>query len=491
MRDDLLKTVDDDRMLFIEELGEESVPQHSMGVPWRIMIVDDDENIHQITRMILNDYQFQGRNAELLHAYSAAEAWELIQANPDTALIILDVIMETDNAGLQLVRNIRSTLGNSDVRILLRTGQPGMFNEYQIAMEYEINEYKEKAGLTSDKLLASITTLLREYSGLVDLHRQREDLEINIDRLTNIARIIDESRIATLALDENLRIASVNSAFSKLTGYDAKYAKGKIPLFLQSENNNEDLLKAAWGNLLDSDSWEGELWCRTAAGNDINIRLSASTLHNDDDSFSGIALQFSDITQIKEQEKQLLNWATQDPLTKLPNRNHFFFRLEETLSNSERRDTRFALLFIDLDYFKKVNDEMGHTYGDELLKQVGRRLQQCIRKSDILARVGGDEFTAIIGNFTDRKQVESVAKKINAALARPFKLDGREAVIAGSVGIALYPQDATEPEQLYHLADLAMYQAKSKGRSTYCFYSRKAGETRPAGKSTVEGIRRS
>ncbi len=440
------------------------------------MVVDDDEDVHRITRLVLRDYHFQGRGVRLIHAYSARQAWELMEKNPDTALILMDVIMETEHAGLDLVRKIRNSLGNNNVRILIRTGQPGLFNEYQIAMEYNINEYKEKSSLTADGLLASTTTLLREYSDLQNLHRQRGSLEVVIDQLNSMAQLFAESRIATMVLDSNLRITNINPAFSQLTGFNLEFISGKTPEFLRSNKNKEARLRAAWGNLLDSGSWEGELWCATKSHGDINIHLSATALDGDEKNFSSIALQFSDITEIKEKEKQLLQWATHDALTSLPNRNLLFSRLEEAITNAHRTETKFALLFIDLDYFKSINDTMGHKYGDKLLKQVGERLQQCIRKSDTVARVGGDEFTVIIGNFSDRKQIGITAAKISGALTRPFNLDGREASIAGSIGIALFPLDASEAEQLYYLADLAMYQAKHKGRNTYCFYS---SETEP------------
>ncbi|MCP4127095.1 MAG: sensor domain-containing diguanylate cyclase, partial [Gammaproteobacteria bacterium] len=289
--------------------------------------------------------------------------------------------------------------------------------------------------------------------------------------LSHIAKMFDAPRIAALVLDSHLNIISVNPTFSSLTGFNSEFILGKTPECLHSDKNNQARLHAAWENLMDSGSWEGELWCATKSEGDINIRLTATTMDRADGAPSDIAVQFSNITQINEQERQLIQWATHDELTSLPNRHLFFYNLDEVIANAERTQQEFALLFIDLDYFKNVNDKMGHKCGDQLLKLVSVRLQKCIRKSDTIARVGGDEFTAIIRNFTTRKQVEITAKKINDALAHPFNINNSQISIAGSVGIALYPNDAEEAEQLYHLADLAMYQAKRNGRSTYHFYS--------------------
>ncbi|MCP4992970.1 MAG: diguanylate cyclase [Gammaproteobacteria bacterium] len=461
----------DNHLLFSKKSANKGISTTAEKKPWNIMVVDDDEGIHKITALVLRKYHFQDRATHLIHAYTAKQAWELLKKNPDTALIILDVVMETDKAGLELVGKIRNSLKNNSIRILLRTGQPGRFNEYEIASKYDINQYKEKSVLTTDKLLACITTLLREYSTLLHLHKQKNDLEKSISNLSSIARMFEESGIAALVLDSHFNIVSMNSAFSEITGYDSKFILGKTPECLYSNKNNQALLHAAWNNLLDSGSWEGELWCATKSGNDINIHLSVTIMNRADGAASDIAVQFSNVTQINERRSQLIHWATHDELTSLPNRHLFFYDLDEAIANAERSQSEFALFFIDLDYFKNINDSMGHKYGDQLLKLVSERLHDCIRKSDTLARVGGDEFAVIIHNFTSIKQVETTAKKINNALARPFNLDNREASIAGSVGIALYPHDAVEADQLYHLADLAMYQAKHNGRSTYCFYS--------------------
>jgi diguanylate cyclase (GGDEF)-like protein/PAS domain S-box-containing protein len=456
--------------LFTDEPPDADLKDSGAASPWKIMVVDDEEDIHRVTRMVLADYRYLGRGVDLIHARSSAQALELIQEHPDVALILLDVIMESDSAGLDLVMAIRNTLGNSDVRILLRTGQPGMFDRHQVAEKYNINGFREKATLTAEKLFVSVTTLLREYSGLQILHQQRRELEKSIEHLKAIASVFHETSLATLVLDEHFRIKAVNPAFVKVTGFSQDYALGRRPIFLKSKNSDRTILRAAWENLLESGAWEGELWCATREHGDISINLTATVLKEAGRESPEIAIQFSDITDIKAQEKQLLARATRDPLTSLPNRYLLFDRLESAISLSERSMQSFALLFIDLDYFKSVNDKLGHRYGDQLLKEVAKRLTHCIRKSDTIARVGGDEFTAIVTNAVDRKQIGSVAAKINAVLAKPFDLDGRKVSIAGSVGISVYPQDALEADHLMHLADLAMYQAKREGRNTYSFF---------------------
>ncbi|MEG7523987.1 MAG: GGDEF domain-containing protein [Chromatiales bacterium] len=154
----------------------------------------------------------------------------------------------------------------------------------------------------------------------------------------------------------------------------------------------------------------------------------------------------------------------------MPNRNLFLDRLENAVSLSERGGQSFALLFIDLDYFKSVNDRLGHKYGDQLLIEVAARLNQCLRRSDTVARVGGDEFTAVVTNTINCTHIEIITKKINAAIAKPFDLDGKKVCITCSIGISRYPDDAQDIEYLLHTADLAMYHAKQKGRNTSSFF---------------------
>ncbi len=460
----------DSRFSFAEETEDLQHLGPDDTHPWKILVVDDEEDIHQVTRMVLGDYHYLGRPVSIIGAYSSEQAIGVMREHPDIALILLDVIMESDTAGLELVEMIRNELGNSDVRIFIRTGQPGMFNQYQIAAQYNINDFKDKANLTVEKLFASITTLLREYSGLQEMRQQHENLQKNIDRLKALASLFQETSLATLVLDDQYRIKTVNPAFEKVTGFSAEYAIGRRADFLKSNHNDETILNAAWENLLDSGSWEGELWCATKSLNDINIRLSASVLKVTDHHHREIAMQFSDITDIKEQERQLLERATRDPLTSLPNRNLFLDRLENAISLSERGGQSVALLFIDLDYFKSVNDKLGHKYGDQLLIEVADRLKKCLRRSDTVARVGGDEFTAIATNTSNCDHIEIVAKKINVAIAKPFNLDGKKVYIACSIGISRYPDDAQDIEYLLHTADLAMYHAKQKGRNTYRFF---------------------
>jgi diguanylate cyclase (GGDEF)-like protein/PAS domain S-box-containing protein len=460
-----------DELTFAGESPCDGAGTCTKSAPWKILIVDDEEDVHRVTRMVLSGYRYLSRPLSLLHAECAEKALQLMQLHPDIALILLDVIMETDNAGLDLVEKIRHSQCNSDVRILVRTGQPGMFNQYQVARKYDINGFHDKSTLTADMLFGSITRLLREYAYLQELRVQQREMAQKIDQLKNVANLLQKTPLATMMLDHRYRIVSINAAFVEVTGFHPESVLNQQIDLLRPERCDDLFLKAAWDNLMESGAWEGELECATRSRGDIQVRLSAVVLRRPGSETFEIAVQFTDITEVKAQEREFLKLATRDPLTSLPNRNLFFERLDHAITQTERQAGGFALLFIDLDYFKNVNDELGHKYGDKLLKQVGQRLQQCLRRSDTVARIGGDEFTAIVADSCDRNHLQIVAGKINRTLARPYNLDGKTARIAGSIGIALYPEHSREGEDLLHKADLAMYKTKRKGRGGYSFYA--------------------
>ncbi|MBF0611499.1 MAG: diguanylate cyclase [Magnetococcales bacterium] len=203
-------------------------------------------------------------------------------------------------------------------------------------------------------------------------------------------------------------------------------------------------------------------------GSEFTLEVSLSMLEEDGKIIFVAVLR--DITQRKEEESRIYHQATHDALTGLPNRHHFFNRLEDTITLAKRQNTGFALAFIDLDRFKWVNDTLGHAAGDELLRQVTRRLLVCLRKVDILARLGGDEFTAIFYGVKDPPSARIVAERILQSLNEPFNLDGHTANISGSLGITFFPNDGEDAHVLLRNADMAMYVAKNSGRNGYWFF---------------------
>ncbi len=212
-----------------------------------------------------------------------------------------------------------------------------------------------------------------------------------------------------------------------------------------------------------------EEYFRRADGSSFRVEFRSHPLMRDGQ-LLGAVVTFADITERKALEEKIWHQAHHDMLTKLPNRSLFHDRLNQSILKAQRNDETFALLFVDLDHFKQINDTLGHEAGDELLKQAARRLIDCVRGSDTVARMGGDEFSIILAGVDSREAIESLARKILQQMLKPFSVAGTQQRISASLGIACYPRDGTGQTELLRNADLAMYRAKQGGRNTYRFH---------------------
>jgi diguanylate cyclase (GGDEF)-like protein len=221
-----------------------------------------------------------------------------------------------------------------------------------------------------------------------------------------------------------------------------------------------------WQTLSHENRWQGEVWNRRKNGELFFVWMSVARIAGGAQPVRYVAT-LTDITQRKELEDALRHRAYHDPLTDLPNRALFADRLRVALLQAQRHGRAFALCFIDLDYFKPVNDEFGHAAGDDLLVETARRLRVCVRAADTVARVGGDEFAAILTEVPSREEVEEVAARIVAELARPFELKVGTVRISCSIGIALFPEHGSDVEALQHYADAALYEVKAASRNAY------------------------
>jgi diguanylate cyclase (GGDEF)-like protein len=225
-----------------------------------------------------------------------------------------------------------------------------------------------------------------------------------------------------------------------------------------------------WGALHERGHWEGEVWNRHKNGNVYVEWLSIAKIDDEQGEGQYLAM-FHDITRRKEAEDLLRYKANHDALTDLPNRMLFSDRLQAAFNQAKRYERVFALLLVDLDRFKEVNDTLGHAAGDELLIEASRRLVSCVRESDTVARLGGDEFAIILSEMANDNEAEIIARRAVDLLSEPYHLDAGTAHISACVGVALYPQHGLDGEQLQRNADVALYAAKDGGRNTYRIYS--------------------
>ncbi|MBK1672293.1 hypothetical protein CKO35_03055 [Ectothiorhodospira shaposhnikovii] len=318
------------------------------------------------------------------------------------------------------------------------------------------------------------------YTGMIQvkgqdlLHAVVHDITDRIrneERLRLADRVFQAAAEGIMVTDVHQCIVAVNPAFTEITGYSRDDAIGKTPSLLKSGQQDESFYKNLMSQLQSSGYWRGEIWNRRKDGSIYPEWLTISAVRDDQGLITHYVGVFSDISQIKEAQRQLEFMAHFDPLTGLANRALFKDRLTHSLRRIQRHGSSLALLFIDLDRFKTINDTLGHSLGDRLLQTVAKRMTDNVRASDTLARLGGDEFVLLLENDASMENIQSLCQKILGVLKNPIRLDEHEVVVTASIGIALYPDDGRDADTLLKHADLAMYHAKSEGRNDYHFFA--------------------
>jgi diguanylate cyclase (GGDEF)-like protein/PAS domain S-box-containing protein len=344
----------------------------------------------------------------------------------------------------------------------------GAIDSYQMQ-----NRYIRKDGSTV--WVAITTSSLRDAAGapafLIGQVQDITERKHSEEQLRLAAAVYHHSSQAMMITDAASRIVATNPAFTELTGYKAEDVLGRDPKLLASGRQGKDFYESMWQSLSVTGHWEGELWNRKKSGELYAEWLSISIVRDDKGAVQNYIALSTDVTEKKKAAELIWEHANFDSLTKLPNRRLFRDRLEQDLSKAARARNGMALLFIDLDHFKEVNDTLGHQFGDELLVQVANRLKAQVRASDTVARMGGDEFTAILGDISTQEDAGRIAQSLVNALAQTFDVLGHEVHVSGSIGIALYPGDALNAEELIKGADDAMYQSKNKGRNRFTYFS--------------------
>jgi diguanylate cyclase (GGDEF)-like protein/PAS domain S-box-containing protein len=292
------------------------------------------------------------------------------------------------------------------------------------------------------------------------------------ERLRLFARIFDTINEGVAVTDASNNIMLVNPAFSAITGYSATEAIGKNPRILHSGLMDKVFYDKMWQSIKKTGRWQGEITDRRKNGESYIEWLSISTMKDERGEFSHHIAVVSDISERKAAEERMVYIAQHDFLTGLPNRMMLHDRLTQAIAHAEREQRKVAVMFLDLDRFKAINDTLGHLTGDKLLQLVAGRINSVARTSDTVSRLGGDEFAIMLPYIENTDDIAMIALKLLASIAGPCVIDGNEIEVTTSIGISVFPEDGTDSESLIAHADAAMYQAKGNGRNNYQFFTR-------------------
>ena len=302
---------------------------------------------------------------------------------------------------------------------------------------------------------------------LRDISKQKQ----NEQQIRLLSQAVEQSPVSVLITDLNSNIQYVNGSFEETSGYSAAEVIGKNVSMLKSGTTPRSVYSELWQTIRNGQGWQGELENRKKSGELFWEYAHIAPVSDEGGAVHHYLAVKQDITQRKEHEEHILHQAHFDNLTDLPNRFLALDRLNQLLSEAQRKNGRVAVLFLDLDDFKKVNDTLGHDMGDKLLVEAATRLRSVIRSGDTVGRLGGDEFILLLGGLTNATDARPIVDTLLECFRNTFKLDNRELVLTASIGIALYPDDGETPSALLRNADSAMYHAKKQGRNTYSYFT--------------------
>ena len=404
------------------------------------------------------------------------------EARVDAVLVALEngghgILTERDLIGLIAARHADEAVGRVCTRNLFTVpADASLFHVRSMMNERGVRHI----GVERDGQVEGLVSFADLLSGieLAYVDELRSALEARDSALASSERnlqlaekVIQTSLEGIMITDAKGHIMRVNPAFTELTGYQPEEVIGKSPAVLQSGRHDQAFYDRMWATLGREGQWRGEIWNRRKNGEIYPELLTIKAITDEHGEITHYAALFSDITELKENERQIRHLAYYDPLTALPNRRLFHDRLDLAIAHAHRGSGRLAVLFIDLDHFKTINDTLGHAVGDELLERVAAKLTACLREDDSVARTGGDEFLALLPDIDDFEPVADVAQRIIDSLSEPVDLRGRELVVGCSIGVAFYPEDGESGEELVKHADIAMYRAKQSGRNTYSLFT--------------------
>jgi diguanylate cyclase (GGDEF)-like protein/PAS domain S-box-containing protein len=391
------------------------------------------------------------------------------------ALANLDLILETITDGILVVDELGFVLytNQSAERIFDRDALLGTKLAIPVSaseVPQEINLIR-RSGLGWAELRSAPINWRGQQAYVIGV-RDVTERRLDEDRLRQAAAVFESTREGVLMTDAGKRILRINRAFTDITSYTEADVIGQLPSMLSSGRHDAEFYADMWSCISTAGHWQGEIWNRRKNGEVYPELLSISAVANKSGEVTNYVGVFADISLLKATESRLDFLAHHDPLTRLPNRLLLFSRMEHAIEVALRDGKMLALLMIDLDRFKDVNDSFGHLAGDELLQQVAKQLNSRLRGVDTVCRLGGDEFTVLLEDIAQPEDAARVSNDIITTLGEPWLLsNGREVHIGASIGISLFPEHGATPVELLQQADTALYQAKAEGRGRFKYFS--------------------
>jgi diguanylate cyclase (GGDEF)-like protein/PAS domain S-box-containing protein len=328
-----------------------------------------------------------------------------------------------------------------------------------------------------NEVIELFSEISADISFALDNFDRKAKLKSDEKALKLAASIYEVSSEAMLIVDNERLVIAINPAFTIITGYSENEILGESVDILRTNYHDEAFYQSISEELDFKGKWQGELWFNRKGGEAYPTLAVINNVFDTDNSVLRQIFLFNDISQKKETEEFIWRQANYDLLTGLPNRLMFQDRVEQEFKKSHRSKLSFALLFLDLDNFKEVNDTLGHAYGDMLLKEVSQRILTCVRATDTIARFGGDEFTILLSDVVEKERVNRVIEDILQLLSKPFEINEETFYITASIGVTCYPEDGKDLETLTKNADQAMYAAKNAGRNRYSYFTKSMQET--------------
>jgi|GEM_PF-4693313 len=366
--------------------------------------------------------------------------------------------------------NYLTNFNHSDF-LLRKNDKEALTLSIQNLYDDTIDEFEFEFSLSRGKMEhwfnVRLTQFHDESQFLLAEHTLIDKRKLTETRLSLMANVFRNAKEGIFITDTNGTILEVNDTFSDITGYSREEAIGKNPRILKSGRQSKEFYSALWHDISEKGHWYGEVWNRRKNGEVYAEMATISAVSDTDGMIQNYVAIFSDITWIKEHERQLKHIAHYDALTGLPNRLLLADRLSQALEETQRRGNLLAIAYIDLDGFKQLNDKFGHSIGDEILIIVAQRFQKSIREFDTLARIGGDEFIAVLTNLSEAHDSEVILNQLLTSANTPIILSGNEFNISASIGVTIYPSDSSDGELLLRHADQAMYLAKLAGKNCY------------------------